>query len=98
MTHATGRLGRLLRPHRLNIAAQVTLALWVAGWIVFGVLTIVHASAELLSGIGAIICVLFAGGFGLRILASRMILRELAASRMTDELVASRSRRAPRVL
>ena len=81
----------VLRPHRLFFASRVALVLWIGAWIAFLVLTAAHAGAELLSGVAAIICVLFAGGFGLRVLGTRMILRQLAAPRVTDELVASRS-------
>ena len=98
MTTRPVGLGRVFRPHRLLVAARIAFALWIASWIVYGVLTMVHASAELLFGIGAIICTLFATGFGLRVVAARMIMRELRTSTTVDELIASRSRRAPRVL
>jgi hypothetical protein len=94
----TSAIGGMFRPQRLFFASRVALVLWIGGWIAFLVLSIAHAGAELLSGVGAIICVLFASGFGLRVLATRILMRELAAAKPTDELIASRSRRSPRVL
>jgi hypothetical protein len=93
MTNAIGTPGRIFRPHALFVASRVTLILWIAGWVAFLVLTAVRASADLLAGIGAIICILFAAGLGLRVLAMRLTLRELAAPSAPDDLIASRSRK-----
>jgi hypothetical protein len=94
MTSRLAGVGTFLRARRILVAARVLLGLWIAGWLAFVALVSVRASTELLSALGAVICILFAGSFALEITARRMAWRALTTQTQRDDLVASRSRRS----
>jgi Mn2+/Fe2+ NRAMP family transporter len=81
----------------LRIAGHVTLALWIAGWLVFAVLVGTRARTDLVSAVAALICILFAISFALQVASHRVALRELTALIAREDLSASRSRGRTRV-
>jgi hypothetical protein len=95
-----GRIARFdgfARARYLRGAGHVATALWLAGWLVFAILVGVRASADVVSAVAALICLIFAASFGLHVAARRVALRELRAMIARDDLVASRSRGRSRV-
>jgi hypothetical protein len=91
------RLDGFARARYLRGAGHVATALWALGWVVFGVLIAIRASADLVSAVAALICIAFAASFGLQVAAHRIALRELRVIMARDDLVASRSRGRARI-
>jgi hypothetical protein len=97
MTSRIARFDGFSVARYLRIAGQVAFCLWVIGWLAFGVLIAVRASATLVSAIAALICILFAASFGLHAASRRLALRELREVMEREDLSATRSRGWPRV-
>jgi CHASE2 domain-containing sensor protein len=91
------RFDAFARARFLRIAGHVTFALWVAGWLVFGVLVGTRASSALVSAVAALICILFAISFAFQVASRRVAWRELTAILAREDLSASRSRGRTRV-
>jgi CHASE2 domain-containing sensor protein len=95
-----GRIARVdafRRARYLRGASHVAAALWLLGWVVFGILVGTRAATDLVSAVAVVICTLFAASFGLNAAARRLAWRELTAIAARDDLVASRSRGRTRV-
>jgi hypothetical protein len=69
----------------------------MAGWVAFAILVGTSSSADSVSAIAVLICLLFGLSFIFEALARRLEARELAAMMARDDLVAARSRGVPRV-
>jgi cation transport ATPase len=85
------------RARYLRWAGNAILALWIAGWIAFAILVGIRAATELVSAVAALICILFAIGFGLHAASRRIALRQIRELLERDDLSASRSRGRSRV-
>jgi hypothetical protein len=97
MVGAVSRLDGFARARYLRGAAHVATTLWVIGWLVFAILVGVRADTELVSAVGALICLTFATSFGLHVAARRVAMRELNERLLRDDLIASRSRGRRRI-
>jgi hypothetical protein len=95
-----GRISRVdgfARARRLRGAGHVATALWLVGWVVFGILVGTRAANDLVSAVAVFICVLFATSFGFNVAARRVAWREITIVAARDDLVASRSRGRMRI-
>jgi Mn2+/Fe2+ NRAMP family transporter len=97
MTSRIARFDGFARARYLRVAGQLTLGLWIIGWLVFAVLIGIRASASLVSAVAALICILFAVSFGLQVASRRLAWRELTRLVARDDLSATRSCGLPRV-
>jgi hypothetical protein len=76
----------------LRGAGYVTAALWLVGWVVFGILVAIRAATDLISAVAVLICLAFGASFVLQVAARRTAWREIRRVAARDDLVASRSR------
>jgi len=83
----------LPRARRIRFVGTVAFALWLVTVIGFVILAGLHASGKLLTALGGLASVLFAGSFALQAVAAKREWRELTEQVARDDLRASRSRR-----
>jgi hypothetical protein len=97
MTSRVARFDGFAVARALRIAGRVAFGLWVVGWLVFGVLVAVRASATLLSAVAVLICVVFTISFGFQVASHRVAWRKLRELIAREDLSATRSRGLTRV-
>jgi hypothetical protein len=83
----------LPRARRIRFVGTVAFALWLVTVVGFVILVGLHASGKILTALGGLASVLFAGSFALQAVAAKREWRELTAQVARDDLRASRSRR-----
>ncbi len=82
---------------RLRLAGRVVLGLWMAGWVAFAIVVSTSGSADTVSALAVVICLLFGVSFALEARARRLEIRQISALVARDDVVAARSRGVPRV-
>jgi hypothetical protein len=87
----------LARARRLRYASRVALAFWLAAWIAFAIVVSTSGSADAVSALAVVICLLFGLSFALEARARRIELHAISALLARDDVVAARSRGVPRV-
>jgi nucleotide-binding universal stress UspA family protein len=86
------RIDGFRRVRMLRGAGYATTALWLVGWVAFGILVATRAATDLISALAVVICALFGASFALQVAARRSAWQEIRRVAARDDLVASRSR------
>jgi hypothetical protein len=97
MRGAADQVDPMRRARQLRLCGRATLILWAILWIAVGVVVMSGGSADMISGLAVIICVLFALTICFEALAWRIEKRELVAWLARTDLIATRSRGLRRV-